>query len=162
MAQIRVPIDIRDLTLTDLNQLRWSGGPSHLRAVGVQLARVASGLAEYLVACPPSGLPIGKAAIDYSGIADAGLIHQVAVHGAFQSCGIGTLLMTEAEDRILGRGRGRAELAVEHNNPRARALYERLGYVAYNDVPEEWDDDGPNGTVVRYHTMCTLMRKPLA
>jgi RimJ/RimL family protein N-acetyltransferase len=50
---------------------------------------------------------------------------------------------------------------VEHDNPRARALYERLGYVAYGSEPDEWDAEAADGRVVRHHTMCTLMRKPL-
>jgi RimJ/RimL family protein N-acetyltransferase len=50
---------------------------------------------------------------------------------------------------------------VEECNPRARALYERLGYVAYGSAPESWDEDAPDGSVVRYETMCTLMHKEL-
>jgi ribosomal protein S18 acetylase RimI-like enzyme len=156
-----VPIVVRDLTAADLDAIGWSGGPSHLKAVGIQLERVSAGLAEYLVACPPSGLPVGKAGIDYVSTADAGLIHQVAVHDALQSCGIGTLLMQAAEERIRGRGRTHAELWVEHGNPRARALYERLGYLARADERAEWDADGPGGTVVRYRTVCSVMRKYL-
>lgn len=148
--------------MADLDNLRWSGGPSHLKAMAVQLERVPAGLAEYLVACPPAGVPVGKLGIGYAARADAGLIHQVAVHGALQSCGIGTLLMNAAEDRIRDRGRTHAELGVEHSNRRARALYERLGYVGYGDEPEEWDDDQPDGTVARYRTICTLMRKRLS
>jgi ribosomal protein S18 acetylase RimI-like enzyme len=66
-----------------------------------------------------------------------------------------------AEQRIRARGLHRAELGVEENNPRARALYGRLGYVAYGRAPESWDEDGPDGSVVRYETVCTLMRKEL-
>lgn len=162
MPDLAIPIEIRDLRLADLENLRWSGGRSHLKAMAVQLERVAAGLAAYLVACPPSGLPVGKLGIDYAAKPDAGLIHQVAVHGALQSCGIGTLLMQAAEDRIRDHGRTHAELGVERSNPRARALYERLGYAAYDEEPEEWDDDQPDGTVVRYRTICTLMRKRLS
>ena len=53
------------------------------------------------------------------------------VHPALQSCGIGALLIQAAEQRIRLRGLQRAELGVEDSNPRARALYERLGYAAY-------------------------------
>jgi GNAT superfamily N-acetyltransferase len=162
MPDLTIPIEIRDLRMADLEHLRWSGGPSHLQAIAVQLERVAAGLAEYLVACPPPGLPVGKLGIDYAARPDAGLIHQVTVHGALQSCGIGTLLMQVAEDRIRDHARTHAELGVERGNPRARALYERLGYVAYGEEPEEWDDDQPDGTVARYRTICTLMRKRLS
>jgi ribosomal protein S18 acetylase RimI-like enzyme len=162
MPDLIVPIEIRDLRMADLENLRWSGGQSHLKAVAVQLERAAAGLAAYLVACPPPGLPVGKLGIDYAARPDAGLIHQVAVHGALQSCGLGTLLMQAAEDRIQDHGRTHAELAVERSNPRARALYERLGYAAYGEEPEEWDEDRPDGRVARYRTICTLMRKRLS
>ena len=36
-----------------------------------------------------------------------------------------------------------------------------LGYVAYEEAPDEWDELGPTGEIVRYHTTCTLMRKLL-
>ena len=66
-----------------------------------------------------------------------------------------------AEKRIMDRGYTTAELGVEHSNPRARALYERLCYVAYGDEPDEWDAEGPDGRIVPYRMMCALMRKPL-
>jgi ribosomal protein S18 acetylase RimI-like enzyme len=99
--------------------------------------------------------------IDYMLSANAGTLYQLAVHGAVQSCGIGTLLIGAAEQRIRARGRHCAELAVEQNNPRAQALYERLGYVAYGSRPEEWDEQAGDGSVARYRTTCTLMRKEL-
>ena len=80
------------------------------------------------------------------------------MHPALQSCGIGTLIVDEAERRIHARGLANAEVGVEHDNPRARVLYERLGYVAYADAPEESDAEGPGGEIFRYRTMCTLMR----
>ena len=161
MLGITIPMTIRDMAVADLDVLDWSGGPRHLVSVREQLDRVTSGAVEYLVACPPSGLPVGKTGIDYTPRADAGTIYQAAVHPALQSCGIGTLLVAAAEQRIRSRGRRHAELDVEHDNPRARALYERLGYVAYGDEPDEWDTEGSDGTIVRYRTMCTMMRKPL-
>lgn len=50
---------------------------------------------------------------------------------------------------------------MEQGNPRARALYERLGYVAAHRRPESWDVEGPDGRVERYRTVCTVMRKSL-
>ena len=83
------------------------------------------------------------------------------VDGALQSCGIGTILIQAAEQWIRARGLHRAELGVEECNPRARALYERLGYVAYGREPASWDEEAPDGTITRYETVCTLMRKEL-
>ena len=162
MPELTVPVEIRDLTAADLEHLRWSGGRSHLLAIGQQLERAAAGLAAYLVACLPAGWPTGTLAIDYAALADAGLIHQVDVHALVRSCGIGTLLMAAAEQRISDHGREYAELSVEHGNVRARALYERLGYAAYGDEPTEWDEDMPDGSVQRHRTMCAMMRKRLS
>jgi ribosomal protein S18 acetylase RimI-like enzyme len=161
MPDVTVALVVRDLTEADLEALQWSGTASHLVAVRQELGRVTSGEVEYLVAAASAGLPVGKAGIDYARHAGAGTIYQAAVHPALQSCGIGTVLFGEAERRMKVRGLARAELSVEHDNARARALYERLGYVAYGDAPDEWDAEGPTGEIVRYHTTCTLMRKLL-
>jgi len=45
--------------------------------------------------------------------------------------------------------------------PGARALYERLGYIPYGEEPAEWNEPGQDGVVVRYRTVCTMMRKLL-
>jgi hypothetical protein len=40
-------------------------------------------------------------------------------------------------------------------------LYERLGYVAYDEKLESWDEQAADGSVRRYETTCTQMRKQL-
>lgn len=86
---------------------------------------------------------------------------QLAVLPALQSRGLGRLLIQAAEQRISSRGLRRAELAVEEDNPRARALYEHLGYVAYDRKPDAWDEEGPDGSIRRHETTCVLMRRSL-
>jgi Acetyltransferase (GNAT) family len=108
---------------------------------------------EYLAACPPSGLPVGLGGIDYAKTAGAGTIWMLAVHPALRSCGIGTVLIQAAEQRIRARGPRRAELGVEDSNQRARTLYERLGYAAYGSESDSWDQEAADGTVSRYETM---------
>lgn len=80
----------------------------------------------------------------------------------FAARGIGTFLVEAAEVRIRNRGLRQAELAVEEGNPRARALYQRLGYAAYDRQPDSWDEQAPDGSLHRYETMCVLMRKELS
>jgi ribosomal protein S18 acetylase RimI-like enzyme len=157
MAEVILPLTIRGLTPDDLPACAWSGISKPDLAAA--LDRASRGEIDYLVVCPPSGLPVAVGGVDYTLSAGAGTLYQLTVHGAVQSCGIGTLLIGAAEQGIRARGLGRAELAVEQDNPRARALYERLGYVAYGSRPEEWDEQAEDGSVSRYRTMCTLMRK---
>jgi ribosomal protein S18 acetylase RimI-like enzyme len=158
-VQVSIPVTVRDLVVDDLPACAWSGSPVHLRYVAAELERVPRGEADYLALCPPSGLPVGMALLDWTAVPGAGTIGQLAVHPALRSCGLGTVLLAAAEERIAARRLDRAELRVEIDNHRARALYERLGYEAYGEAPDGWDEPGPDGTVVRYDTTCTLMRK---
>lgn len=160
-ATITMPVTVRDLRPQDLPACTWSGSATHLRHVERELARAAAGKVDYLAACTPMDLPVAIGGIDYQVSEGAGTLWQLAVLPALQSRGLGTLLVRAAEQRIRDRGLRRAELAVEEDNPRARALYERLGYVAHGRERDAWDEEGPDGSVRRHETMCVLMRKGL-
>jgi RimJ/RimL family protein N-acetyltransferase len=53
-------------------------------------------------------------------------------------------------------------LSVEPDNPRARALYERLGYVASGRRRVAWESQRADGTTFMYETEVTDLRKNLA
>lgn len=156
-----VPVRVRDLRLRDLPECTWSGSATHLRYVERELVRAAAGEVDYLAVCARGDLPVAIGGIDYGVREGAGTLWQFAVLPALRSCGLGTLLIRSAEQRIEGRDLHRAELAVEEDNPRARALYDRLGYVAYSRAADAWDEEGPEGSIHRHETMCVLMRKEL-
>ena len=156
-----VPLHVRDLLPPDLPACAWSGSAVHLRHVERELTRAAAGEVDYLAVCTPADLPVAIGGVDYLAAEGAGTVWQLAVLPALRSRGLGTLLIRAAEGRIRERGLRRAELAVEEENPRARALYERLGYVAYGREPDAWDEEAPDGSVRRYETMCVLLRKEL-
>ncbi|MBL1285808.1 GNAT family N-acetyltransferase [Streptomyces sp. NPDC057067] len=160
-ATVSIPVQVRDLLPQDLPACTWSGSATHLRHVERELARAAAGEVDYLAVCTPVGVPVAIGGVDYQVSEGAGTLWQLAVLPALQSSGLGTLLVRAAEGRIRDRGLHRAELAVEEDNPRARALYERLGYVAYGREPDAWDEEGPDGSVRRHETMCVLMGKNL-
>jgi ribosomal protein S18 acetylase RimI-like enzyme len=161
VTEVVMTLLVRDLIPEDLPSCAWSGSALHLVSVARELDRARRGEVDYLAACPPSGLPVAVGGIDYAENPGAGTLYQLSVHPALQSCGIGTIFIQAAEQRILARGLHRAELGVEESNPRARALYDRLGYVAYGRAPDSWDEQAPDGTIARYETMCTQMRKQL-
>lgn len=160
-AIVTMPVTVRALLPQDVAACTWSGSATHLRHVRRELTRAASGEVDYLAVCTPMDMPVAIGGIDYEVAEEAGTLWQLAVLPALQSCGLGTLLVRAAEQRIRHRGLRRAELAVEEDNPRARALYERLGYVAYDRKPDAWDVEGPDGSIRRHQTMCVLMRKSL-
>jgi ribosomal protein S18 acetylase RimI-like enzyme len=162
MTDVVLRLSARDLVHADLASCGWAGSALHLANVAEQLERVTSGEVDYLAVCTATGIPVAKGGVDYRVKEGAGTLWQLAVHPALRSCGIGTFLVEAAELRIRNRGLRHAELAVEESNPRARALYERLGYVAYDRRPDSWDEQAPDGSLRRYETMCTVMRKELA
>ncbi|MDT0305864.1 GNAT family N-acetyltransferase [Streptomyces sp. DSM 44917] len=161
MVDVVLRLSVRDLRGADLASCGWAGSGAHLADVAKQLERARLGEVDYLAVCPPADVPVAVGGVDYRAAEGAGTLWQVAVHPALQSCGIGTLLIGAAEQRIRGRGLRRAELGVEEDNPRARALYERLGYRAFQRRPEAWDVQAADGSVRRHETMCTRMRKEL-
>ncbi|MFD7134774.1 GNAT family N-acetyltransferase [Streptomyces sp. NPDC059894] len=160
-ATVVVAVSVRDLLPRDLSACTWSGSASHLRQVERELVRAAAGEVDYLAVCTPVDLPVAIGGIDYQVSKGAGTLWQLAVLPALQSRGLGTLLIRAAEQRMTNRGLRRAELAVEETNPRARALYERLGYTAYGRAPDAWDVEGPDGLNRRHETVCVLMRRDL-
>jgi ribosomal protein S18 acetylase RimI-like enzyme len=75
--------------------------------------------------------------------------------------GIGTHLVSAAESRIRKRGLSVAQLDVELDNPRARALYERLGYREAGRRHASWDVQEADGSISRYETEVAMLRKDL-
>ncbi|GAA3386455.1 GNAT family N-acetyltransferase [Cryptosporangium minutisporangium] len=160
-ATVTVDLVVRDLLHTDLAGCAWTGSPTHLRYISAALGRRASGAVDYLAVCGPSDLPLGVGGVDYRRRPDAGWLWQFVVHPAFRSCGLGTLLVRAAEDRIQRRGLAHAELGVEATNTGARRLYTRLGYRVTREEGEEWDAVDAGGRPVRRRAHCVMMRRTL-
>jgi ribosomal protein S18 acetylase RimI-like enzyme len=157
---ITLQLEARELQISDIPGLAWSGSPLHVGYLADQL-RITPRAKDYLAVFLPNGQSAAKGEVSYQEHPDAGAIGSLAVRADLQSLGIGTFLIETAERWIQTRGLRRAVLDVEDNNPRAKQLYERLGYVAYDRQPDSWDQQRPDGTIYWYETMCTLMRKDL-
>jgi ribosomal protein S18 acetylase RimI-like enzyme len=158
---VQLDLTVRDLVDADLPDCGFAGSALHVEQVAKELERARRGEVDYLAVCAKPALPIAIGGVDYVPHPGAGTLWQLSVHPALQSCGIGTVLIEAAEQRIKDRGLDRAELSVELSNPRALALYERLGYVSYDEVLESWDQQAPDGSITRYETLCTQLRKQL-
>lgn len=73
-------------------------------------------------------------ALFLEGLAGTWYLSTMGVDPACRGMGIGTALMTACEESGREKGFARASLLVERNKPRARALYERLGYAVLEEV----------------------------
>jgi ribosomal protein S18 acetylase RimI-like enzyme len=152
---------IDDLRAADLDVLSWSGSSVHLQHVANDLQRVAKGEVDYLAVRLPDGTPVAKGGIDYALEPNEGSIYQLVTREELRGLGIGTRLIRAAEERIRARGLVVARLGVETDNPRARSLYERLGYAATGERPAAWEAMRPDGSVFTYETVLTEMEKRL-
>jgi len=71
---------------------------------------------------------IGQVWLDFTRKPETAVLWALRVKPSWRGRGIGTLLIAAAEREARRLGARFAELAVEDDNPRARRLYERLGY----------------------------------
>lgn len=154
---MEIPLSVRELEPEDLPRLEWTGGPEHLRAIADDLPAAATGHIDQLVVALTNGCLIGFGAVDYRKGHDAGRLWMLSVHETWQSLGVGTLLIRALEERIVARGKASAVIAVEHDNPRARDLYQRLGYLECGSELDSWLIDRRRS----YVTVCTVLRRQL-
>jgi ribosomal protein S18 acetylase RimI-like enzyme len=150
-------LTVRDLRPEDLGDLEWSGGPSHVDAIAARLHASFQGEAALVVVALPNDRLVATGVVDFTRDPAYGLIMMLAVHETLQSLGLGSIVIGALEDRIRGRGRALARIDVEHDNPRAAALYGRLGYRETGTVLDSWPVAGGR----TYVTVCTIMMKGL-
>lgn len=152
-----LPLTVRQLTAEDLPELDWSGGPEHLRAVADLVSLCWAEEASSLVVALPNGRLVAHGAVDFRAAGDCAELWMLSVHPLLQSLGLGTLLVRALEAQASQRGRVTARLSVEHDNPDARRLYQRLGYAECGSRLEWWPVAGGD----TYVTVCTVLERPL-
>lgn len=137
---------IRHATRDDLPSLEWDGQFTHFRHLFAQaFHRAEEGEAVLWVAeLPPTGL-IGQLFVQLEShqteLADGSsraYIYSFRVQQPYRGAGIGSLLMHTAETDLRKRGYHRITLNVGRDNPDARRLYMRFGYIVVADEPGRW------------------------
>jgi len=108
--------------------------------------------------------PAGHVFLSWSGRAGYPEARDVGVAEGRRRQGLGSLLMTAAEDAARERGGDSLGLAVALDNTDARSFYDRLDYADAGLPPftisyEAWDDRGIPHQVTE---TCTYLRKALA
>jgi len=137
---VPLQVEIRPCAADDLPKLEWHGMfTPHRPIIAEAFERQTRGQGLMLLAVA-NGFPVGQAWIDFAARPDergVAVIWAVRVYPFLQGGGIGARLMAAAEAAIRERGYRIAELGVEKDNPRARRLYERLGYRLHREMVDE-------------------------
>lgn len=162
MPDVVLPLTVRDLTADDLYPGVFGWSETHLAGTYLALERAARGEVDFLAVCTPSGVPVATGIVAYSDSSGIPGIEQLSVDRILRSCGIGTILIEALEQRAIDRGHTEVQLGVDVNKSRPQALYERLGYQVVGHDQGAWDEEAPDGTVQRYETTITVLRKRLA
>lgn len=152
-------LGVDGLTEADLPVIPWSGSALHVKHVANELLRAQKGEIDYLAVRSPDGYPVSVGGVDYAKEPDGGYLWQLGTHPELRGLGVGTHLIREAERRIAKRGRPWARLEVETDNPRAKALYERLGYEVYGTATDSWMQLDKTGQEVLHVADVFQMRK---
>ena len=138
---IETRLKIRVVCEQDLRPLEWHGGRD-LRSFYEEVwEKYGAQELLYLVAdC--NGFPVGQVLIVWSGkpshphFPD---VQSLRVHPAFRGMGIGSRLIEAAESCARENGCEQLGLSVSIENPKARRLYERCGYIARGEpYLDEW------------------------
>jgi len=141
-GRVKLRLTVRDLEPPDLGDLDWSGGAEHVRTMAEALQASWTGDVEALVVALANERLVASGVVDFRPEPGAGVLSLLSVHEQLQSLGLGTRLVAALEKRVRRRGLTRARLAVEHDNPRALALYRRLGYREVGSKVESWPATG--------------------
>jgi len=152
---------VDDLAEADLDHIPWSGSALHVKHVAKELIRAKAREIDYLAVRSPEGYPVSIGGVDYAKEVGGGYLWQLGTHEKLRGLGLGTRLIREAEQRIAARGEEWSRLEVETDNPRAKELYERLGYEVYGTTIDSWMQLDKDGNEVKHTAECFQMRKRL-
>lgn len=160
---------IRLASRKDLPALEWDGQFTHFRRLYAQaIHRAEEGEAVlWLAELATIGL-IGQLFVQLEShrteLADGvtrAYIYSFRVRSDFRGDGIGTLLLQTAETDLGKRGYHNITLNVGRDNPSARRLYERFGYIVVANEPGRWSYLDHNGHRRQVHEPSWRMEKEL-
>ena len=150
---------------------RYIPSPGAVSVHARRHARQAEGLSTFLVAWQDDR-PVGSCEIRWDGCAAPEVraeyqycpeINGVGVWPeSMRSHGIGTALIRDAELRAAERHLPYVGLGVADDNPRAAALYARLGYRPVVSYLDRWSYKDSNGAVHDVADRCMFLVKRLA
>ncbi len=154
-------LTVRLLELDDLSTMRWIGSPTHLATQREMMIRGVDGSIVYLCVCGPANVPLAMGGVSFATRPGRAELWQLATMPALQSLGLGTVVIRALEQVARERGVPVVMLLVERDNPRAAALYRRLGYDVAGEEIAEWDAEDDHGRVYRHRVMCDVMTRSL-
>src|SRR3972149_3510461 len=129
-------ITIRQASISDLPAMEWEGEFKHFRNLYSDAYRRQERNLSLIWLAELPELANGK---------ERAYLYGFRIRPAYRSLGVGTRMINFIENDLRQRGYRLLTLNVAVNNPRARNLYSRLGFVVVAHEPGIWsylDDEG--------------------
>lgn len=163
---VNVAINIRPLVATDLPSLEWYGQYTHFRRMYKRTFQDQLAGKRLMLVADLNGYAVGQVFLHLnlrynSDGQERGYLYSLRVMDHLQGMGIGTRLIRYAEQELAQRGFDWTLISAAKTNPRARQLYERLGYRMYGEDDGRWKYTNHLGEVVHMHEPCWLLEKSL-
>lgn len=139
-------VEIRAAREEDLRAMEWEGEFIHFRQLYQNAYRqVQRNISLIWLAMLPNDKLIGQVFIqlnsdrpEMANGKDRAYLYGFRIRPAYRGQGLGTRIMSFVEDDLRWRSFTRLTLNVAMDNPRARSLYTRLGFVVVAQEPGVW------------------------
>jgi len=162
-CRLAIRVVFRPAREADLDAMEWFGEYTDQRQlIHDAFQRQQRGELLMLVATV-GGFPVGQIWIDLTRQRHqrTGMLFALRVLFLFRGSGIGRVLVRAAEAELRRRGFTHAEIGAEKDNPRARALYERLGYTVIGERVDPLTYHKPDGERVEIGVDQWILSRPL-
>lgn len=165
--QLALSIQFRLAEKEDIPKLEWYGQFIHYQLVFRRTFREQTNGRRLMIVADCQDFPIGQIFVQLYGSARVGenprnaYLYSLRVMEMFRGQGIGTRLVKEAERMVIERGFETATIAVAKDNPRAKVLYERLGYQVFREENSSWSYIDHQGRTRHVYEPCYLLEKTL-
>jgi len=149
-CRLRVRVEFRLAHASDLEALEWFGEYTDQRELIADAFRRQQHGDIIMLLGVIGGFPAAQIWIDLVRQKRdlVGMLYALRVFFPLQGSGLGRLLVRAAEIELRTRGFRAAEIGAEKENPRARALYERLGYAVIGERVDPLVYRQPDGKLV--------------
>jgi ribosomal protein S18 acetylase RimI-like enzyme len=172
--KLELNIHFRIAEEADLALLEWYGQYTHFRNLFRMTYEGQQRGERLMLLADLNGFPVGQifvllnqrvnfwqAMTGYKAPEQRGYLYALRVMDHLQGMGIGTHLIVEAERLMFENGSNWSTISVAKDNPRAKKLYENLGYQVYLEDDGRWSYTDHLGKNVNVHEPCWMLEKRL-
>ena len=164
--EFKTEIHIRPAIAADLPLLEWYGQYTHFRRVLQRTFEDQQTGKRLMLLADLNNFPIGQIFLllkvpPNRAHKPSGYLYSLRVLSHMQGMGIGTRLVSAAEEILTTRGFYSAIISATKDNVRARSLYERLGYRVFAEDAGKWNYENHLGETVYVQQPCWMLHKKL-